>query len=132
MVFAKFTLGSLIIDWGKPFLAADPMREGYYDDVGVFIEPAPVWRQGFGVLSTMINEMLVPTADGGVYTQEDLFCATRSNYKIGTLIKDNLRTYTITERIDHSPYSQEDLFIYKLRYEGSMENSDETKNRQEF
>ena len=135
MVFASFSLSDLVLSWGKTYQVSDSLREAYLDDVGVYVEPAPFWREDFGVLAPLTNEMLsrtIASIDSGVYTQEDLFCATESNYKIGTLISDNLRTYKVMERTDHSSFSDTNIFVYKLKYQGNMENSSETTGRQEF
>ena len=124
MSWAQFTLDSLIDGWGKLYYVKKEVNKGSHDTLGIYQPPNEEWTEDFGVIAAMTKNMLMP-AEVGVYTSEDMYCITRSNYQIGILIKDGERIYKVHERADFSHFDDTDLFVYKIKLnEGRLDNSD--------
>ena len=117
MPWASFTLDTLIENWGKTYKVSKNTNEGEHDALGIYAPPDDEWEDDFGVLAVMTNKMLVP-ADLGVYTSQDLYCITRSEYELGIWIKDGSRKFKVHERASYSFFDQTDLLVYKIKLDG--------------
>lgn len=125
MSWAPYTMDSLIDNWGKSYEVCLTANEGTINDLGIYEEPEQEWTDDFGVLAVMTNNMLMP-AEIGVYTSQDMYCITRSNYQIGVWIRDGTKLYKVHERADFSFFDQTNLFVYKIkRHDGRLDNSDD-------
>jgi len=125
MSWAQFTLDSLIDDWGKTYEVSKNTNEGEHDTLGIYKPPEEAWEEDFGIIATMVNNVLMPS-EAGVYTSQDMYCITRSNYQNGIWVKDGSKKYKIHERASFSFFDQTDLFVYKIKLdEGRLDNSDD-------
>lgn len=124
MSWALFTLDSLVDEWGKPYKVKTEVNEGEHNSLGIYKEPNESWKDDFGIIATMTNNMLMP-AELGAYTSQDMYCITRSNYQVGTWIKDGSKFYKVHERADFSFFDETNLLVYKVKLdEGRLDNSD--------
>lgn len=122
MAWALFTLDSLIDNWGKFYQSSKTANGGDFDDAGVYQKPEDSWGNDFGVLAPMTNELFGPI-DFGVYTTQDMYCITRSNYQIGHYVKDGTKIYKVHEEMDVSNFDETDLRVYKVKKQGRLDKS---------
>lgn len=126
MAWAKYTLDTLIENWGRETQIALNANEGFYDDAGMYNEPDLEWIEDFGILVLMSNNVLMP-AELGVYTSQDMYYITRTDMQIGNHVKYANDIYMIHQKADFAYFDQTELYTYIVKVPGRMDNSSEPR-----
>lgn len=131
-MWAKFTLDTLIVTWGKNFKYSNTYNDGTFTPSGLYVPPDREWFDDFGIIcnaTAIQSEYGINLTDSLAYTSQDMFCITQKKYELGWHIKDTKTNdidivYKVEDKTSYSLEDQTSFLIYLIKRVGRLDDGD--------